>query len=110
MQETLALILCGLIFAGVIVAGLYMLALTGFFRELREREPDVWRGIGGPSLSNMLLLPVVNFRKFYAFYHVLKARRGGAYRYAGRAWLLLWTGLLFCLALFVLVAFYAALL
>ncbi len=102
MDELLAVSLLVMVFAGTGLAMLYIRMLTRFFAELREREPQQWKAIGGPSLLNMLLLPFINFRKFYAFYPVLKARRHDpAYRYAHPAYRLLKTGLCFCIALFV---------
>lgn len=102
MDEILAQILLGLIFLGTLIAGLYIHTLTRFFKELRGREPALWQKIGSPTLLNMLILPLINFRKFYAFLPVLKQRRDDArYLYAERAWRLLVCGLLFCVVLLV---------
>ncbi|MGM0421507.1 MAG: hypothetical protein ACQEQL_00255 [Pseudomonadota bacterium] len=102
-QETLALILLAMIFGGVALAGAYVLVLNCFFKELREREPEVHQKIGNPGLTNMVFLPFIKFRKFYAFYPVLKQRRHSDYKYAGKAYLLLNLGLGYCAVVFLVV-------
>jgi hypothetical protein len=107
MQEVLATLLLVLVFAGVALAACYVRVLTSFFKELRHKEPDVWHSIGSPSLLNMLLMPFKNFKKYYAFLPILKARRYGDYKYAARAWVLLVAGLLYFILLLILVALQA---
>jgi len=102
VQEIFAQILLGLTFTLACHAALYIGTLIRFLKELRQREPDVWRKIGSPTLLNMLFLPFIRFRKFYAFMPVLKARRHQAeYRHAKNAWRLLRFGLMFCVLLLV---------
>ena len=99
-NEILAISLMGLAFVGMILSAIYIRSLTAFFAELRQKEPEVWEKIGHPSLVSMLLLPFRCFRKFYAFYPVLKERRYDAgYRHAATAYWLLKAGLLFCVAM-----------
>lgn len=106
MHETLAAILIGLIFLGLAMAVNYIWVLTRFFKELRRKEPELWRDIGSPSLANMLFLPFMRFRKFYAFLPILKARRyDGGYNYASRAIILLYTGLAYCVVVICFVMF-----
>ena len=108
MDEVLASILMVLVFAGAAMAVYYIALLTGFFKELRAREPDVWRSIGSPTLLNMLLLPFLRFKKYYAFLPILKARRDCDYKYARRAWNMLIAGLMYCVLLAVMVLLLAA--
>lgn len=107
MQETAASVLMGMVALGVLLALCYLYMLTSFFKELRHREPELWRGIGSPGLLNMLLLPFINFRKFYAFLPHLKARRHSDYRYARAAWNMLRVGLGYVALLFLLTAWLA---
>lgn len=107
MSEIVAVLVMGLVFVGVALAGYYAWVLTSFFKELRYREPEVWQSIGSPTLPNMLLLPFIHFKKFYAFLPALKARRHSNYRYANKAWMMLKLGLLYCLLLAAMVALLA---
>lgn len=94
MDEILAVILVALVFIGLAIAVCYMWMLARFFKELRRKEPEVWRAIGSPSLADMLCLPLIRFRKFYAFLPIVKARRyDDAYGYASRVYVLLHIGL-----------------
>lgn len=106
MQEILGIVLMVMIFGGVGLAAAYIWILTRFFEELREKEPEVWKKIGAPTLANILLKPERGSKKFYAFFPVLKARRKSDYKYAGRAYFLFCAGLgyfvflvLMCLAM-----------
>ena len=104
MQVILASLLLLMTFVGAAFAGVYVKALTYFFAELAKKEPDVWKKIGRPTLANMLFLPFWNFRKYYAFLGVLKERRhSDKYKHANQAYILLINGLIYCLALFLVV-------
>lgn len=102
IQELLATSLLVLVFTGTLFGACYIWILTRFFNELHKKEPDAWEKIGSPALVNMLVLPFINVQKFYAFYSVLKAHRKDNYRYAGKAYCMLWLGLAYCLLLFVM--------
>jgi hypothetical protein len=110
MDEVVGYGLLFMVLAGCMLAVLYMLSLTAFFKELRQREPNVWEQIGSPTLPNMLLRPLRRSRKYYAFLPVLKARRHSNYRDADRAWFLLRTGLIYVATLFLLAGVQASLL
>ena len=100
-QETLATGLLFLTFFGCGIALVYIWNLIKFFEELKDREPKVWESIGKPSLFNMLFLPFINFRKFYAFLPTLKARRNSDYQYARKAYRMLNVGLVFFVLLII---------
>lgn len=108
MAEILATSILLLLPACLLLVLYYLHALLGFFKELRRQEPALWKQIGSPTLANMLLLPFLNFRKFYAFLPHLRARTTDAnYRYAPSAWRALRMGLGFVALLFLLALFLA---
>lgn len=97
LDEYLAISLMLFVFIGVIIAAVYMSLLASFFKELRKQEIDIWEKIGSPTLFNMLLMPFVNFRKFYAFLPELKIRRTySKYQYANKAYFMFQFGLIYC--------------
>lgn len=110
MQNDLATLLLIMVFGGVVVASAYIWVLTRFFKELRQKEPEVWQQVGSPTLVNMLALPMLNFRKFYIFLPFLAERRAhGSYKHATFAYAMLLFGLFYLgLALFVVLALVAS--
>ena len=104
IHEVLAIaLMVGLLFTAVLVLG-YMRSLGRFFEELKVNEPAVWARVGSPALTDMMVAPFRNFRKYYAFLPVLRQRaeEEGKYRHAASAYLLLRLGLVAALALFLL--------
>jgi hypothetical protein len=102
MDVILATLLMVMVFAGMPLVMAYIWCLTRFFKEVQKNEPGLWQEIGKPTLANMLCLPFINFRKFYAFLPALLERRSsGEYRYAGRAIILLLAGLSYFILLMI---------
>ena len=103
IHEMLAMTLVvGLLVVAVLVL-VYMRTLGRFFEELKVNEPAVWTRVGSPGLTDMMVAPLRNFRKYYAFLPVLRQRAEvGKYRHAASAYLLLRLGLVAALALFLL--------
>jgi hypothetical protein len=105
VHEMLALAMLLLLLLTAAVAFAYVSTLGAFFRELKEKEPDVWQRIGTPTLLDMMAMPFLRFRKYYPFYPALQERAANdraGYPYAGRAWLLLRVGLAMTALLFLL--------
>jgi hypothetical protein len=104
VHEILAILMLVLLLPTVAVAFAYIQSLGSFFNELKHKEPEVWERVGAPRLVEMLLLPFLRFRRYYAFLPVLQERaaRQDGYRHAGRTYLLLKTGLALTALLFVL--------
>lgn len=106
IHELLIILVLIVMFPTAFVTMGYINVLGAFFRELKEKEPLVWTNIGAPGLLNMMLLPFLRFKKYYAFLPVLReraARNDGSYQHAGLAYLLLKLGLAMCMLLFALV-------
>lgn len=106
VHEILAISILIILFPAGILAMLYMRALNAFFEELKVREPELWKRIGRPGLLNMVVLPFLRFRKYTAFLPHLRQRAkdsGSGYRYAGRAYALLLSGVIMMSVIFTLV-------
>jgi len=105
VHEILALAMLLLLLPTAAVAFAYLRTLGAFLGELKQEEPDVWQRVGAPGMVDMMVLPLRRFRKYYAFYPVLRERAATGderYRFARRAYRLLKVGLVMTAALFVL--------
>ena len=103
VHEILAIALVTAMFPVAFLAMAYINTLSAFFNELKEKEPNVWASVGSPRLLDMLVLPFLRFKKYYAFLPVLQERAvrdDGDYKYARRAYMLLKAGLAMTALLF----------
>lgn len=102
-------ILLGLFLAAFLTAVLYMNSWFKFVAEIRDKEPEVWKGMGEPSIQNAFSpMKRKGNRMFWAFLPVLRARLNDPrYRHAGATWALFRLGLALCAVMFGMAGFLA---